>query len=139
MAGNRSWKVVGRARRLVLVGLAAGVVAGGMVAGGGLAGAGAFHRTARLHGALGRQPRVLADLLRHREAALRARRVKNRLRELRAERGWSQVELGTRVGVSRQAIIAIETGRFAPSLPLAFKLARVFGCSIEQIFQPEER
>ena len=60
--------------------------------------------------------------------------MKNRLRDLRAERGWSQVELGSRVGVSRQAIIAIETGRFDPSLPLAFKLARLFGVSIEDIF-----
>jgi putative transcriptional regulator len=60
--------------------------------------------------------------------------MKNRLRDLRAERGWSQVELGSRVGVSRQAIIAIETGRFDPSLPLAFKLARLFGLSIEEIF-----
>jgi putative transcriptional regulator len=61
--------------------------------------------------------------------------VTNRLRDLRAERGWSQVELGARVGVSRQAIIAIETGRFDPSLPLAFKLARAFGVTIEQLFE----
>jgi putative transcriptional regulator len=60
--------------------------------------------------------------------------VKNRLRDLRAERGWSQVELGVRAGVSRQAIIAIETERFDPSLPLAFTLARLFGLAIEQIF-----
>jgi len=63
--------------------------------------------------------------------------VKNKLRELRAERGWSQVELGTRVGVSRQAIIAIETERFDPSLPLAFKLARLFGVPIEDIFEAD--
>jgi len=63
--------------------------------------------------------------------------VKNRLRELRAARGWSQVELGTRVGVSRQAIIAIETERFDPSLPLAFKLARLFGVPIEDIFEAD--
>jgi len=50
--------------------------------------------------------------------------VKNKLRELRAERNWSQEQLGARVGVSRQAIIAIETGKFDPSLPLAFKLAQ---------------
>jgi putative transcriptional regulator len=61
--------------------------------------------------------------------------VKNRLRELRAERNWSQAELGSRVGVSRQAIIAIEQGRFDPSLPLAFKLGHVFGLAIEDIFQ----
>jgi putative transcriptional regulator len=63
--------------------------------------------------------------------------VKNRLRELRAARGWSQIELGTRVGVSRQAIIAIETERFDPSLPLAFKLARLFGVPIEDIFEAD--
>ena len=60
--------------------------------------------------------------------------MKNRLRDLRAERGWSQAELGARAGVSRQAIIAIETGRFDPSLPLAFTLARLFGLRIEDIF-----
>ena len=60
--------------------------------------------------------------------------MKNRLRELRMERDWSQEQLGSRVGVSRQAIIAIETGRFDPSLPLAFKLARVFKLNIEDIF-----
>jgi len=60
--------------------------------------------------------------------------VKNRLRELRTARNWSQEELGARVGVSRQAIIAIETGRFDPSLPLAFKLARLFTLRIEDIF-----
>ena len=63
--------------------------------------------------------------------------MKNRLRELRAERNWSQVELGVRAGVSRQAIIAIETGKFDPSLPLAFKLARLFGLSIEDVFEWE--
>ena len=63
--------------------------------------------------------------------------MKNRLRELRAKRNWSQEELGTRVGVSRQAIIAIETGKFDPSLPLAFKLARVFDLAIEDIFDGE--
>jgi putative transcriptional regulator len=61
--------------------------------------------------------------------------VKNRLRVLRAERNWSQLELGLRVGVSRQAINAVETGRFDPSLPLAMKLARTFGTSVEAIFQ----
>ena len=63
--------------------------------------------------------------------------MKNRLRDLRVQRGWSQVELGARVGVSRQAIIAIETGRFDPSLPLAFKLARLFGLAIEEIFDSD--
>jgi putative transcriptional regulator len=61
--------------------------------------------------------------------------VKNNLRELRAARNWSQAELGVRVGVSRQAIIAIETGRFDPSLPLAFRIARQFDRRIEDIFE----
>ena len=60
--------------------------------------------------------------------------MNNRLRVLRAERGWSQAELGTRIGVSRQAVNAIETGKHDPSLPLAFRLARLFGLSIEEIF-----
>jgi putative transcriptional regulator len=63
--------------------------------------------------------------------------VKNRLRDLRAKRNWSQEELGARVGVSRQAIIAIEQGKFDPSLPLAFKLARAFGMAIEDIFEAD--
>lgn len=63
--------------------------------------------------------------------------MKNRLRELRTERNWSQEQLGIRVGVSRQAIIAIETGKFDPSLPLAFKLAQVFRLSIEDIFSAD--
>ena len=61
-------------------------------------------------------------------------RVRNRLRVLRAERGWSQAELGGRLGVSRQAVNAIETGKYDPSLPLAFKLARLFSMPIEEIF-----
>lgn len=65
--------------------------------------------------------------------------MKNRLRELRTARNWSQVELGGRVGVSRQAIIAIETARFDPSLPLAFKLARLFDVSIEELFIDERK
>ncbi len=60
--------------------------------------------------------------------------MNNRLRVLRAERGWSQAELGGRLGVSRQAVNAIETGKYDPSLPLAFKLARLFEMPIEQIF-----
>jgi putative transcriptional regulator len=63
--------------------------------------------------------------------------VKNRLRVLRAERGWSQGELADRLGVSRQTANAVETGKYDPSLPLAFKLARVFGQHIEQIFEPD--
>jgi putative transcriptional regulator len=65
--------------------------------------------------------------------------VTNKLRELRASRNWSQEELGQRVGVTRQAIIAIENGRFDPSLPLAFKLARIFGLTIEDVFTPDGR
>ena len=60
----------------------------------------------------------------------------NRLRVLRAERGWSQAELAERVGVSRQTINFVETGRYDPSLPLAFKIARVFGKLLEEIFDP---
>ena len=64
--------------------------------------------------------------------------MKNRLKVLRAERDWSQAELAGRLGVSRQAVNAVETGKYDPSLPLAFKLARVFGTSIEEIFEDEE-
>ncbi|HET9397754.1 MAG TPA: helix-turn-helix transcriptional regulator [Sphingomicrobium sp.] len=60
--------------------------------------------------------------------------MENRLRVLRAERGWSQAELGGRIGVSRQAVNAIETGKHDPSLPLAFRLARLFEQRIEEIF-----
>ena len=60
--------------------------------------------------------------------------MKNRLRVLRAERDWSQQELGLRVGVSRQAINAVETGRFDPSLPLAMKIAQAFDTTVEAIF-----
>ena len=59
----------------------------------------------------------------------------NRLRELRGARGWSQADLAERLGVSRQSVNAIETGRFDPSLPLAFKLARLFGLAIEEMFE----
>ena len=60
--------------------------------------------------------------------------MNNKLRVLRAERGWSQAELGGRLGVSRQAVNAIETGKYDPSLPLAFKIARLFDLRIEDIF-----
>lgn len=63
--------------------------------------------------------------------------MKNRIRELRAERGWSQAALAERLDVSRQTVNAIETGRYDPSLPLAFAIARVFQASIESIFQEE--
>jgi len=63
--------------------------------------------------------------------------MKNRLRVLRAERAWSQADLAERLGVSRQTINSIETGKYDPSLPLAFKIAQVFELAIEQIFEPE--
>ena len=63
--------------------------------------------------------------------------MNNRLRELRAARNWSQADLADQLGVSRQTINAIETGRYDPSLPLAFRLARVFALSIEGIFSEE--
>jgi len=61
--------------------------------------------------------------------------MKNRIKILRAERDWSQAELATRVGVSRNSINSIENGRFDPSLPLAFDIADVFGLRIEEIFE----
>ena len=65
--------------------------------------------------------------------------MKNRLRVLRAERTWSQQDLAERLGVSRQSVNAIETGRFDPSLPLAFRIADIFGLPIEQIFENPAR
>jgi putative transcriptional regulator len=68
--------------------------------------------------------------------------MKNILRELRAEKGWSQGELAERLDVARQSVNAIETGKYDPSLPLAFRIARLFGRRIEEIFddlaQPED-
>ena len=63
--------------------------------------------------------------------------MKNRLRVLRAERDWTQAELADRLGVSRQTVHAVETGKYDPSLPLAFGLARVFGLQIEDLFEPD--
>jgi putative transcriptional regulator len=63
--------------------------------------------------------------------------MKNRLKVLRAERDWSQADLAERLEVSRQSVNAIETGKFDPSLPLAFKLARLFETTIEAIFTDE--
>jgi putative transcriptional regulator len=62
--------------------------------------------------------------------------VKNHLRVLRAERGWSQEDLADKLGVSRQTVNALETGRYDPSLPLAFKIAATFRKRIEEIFSP---
>lgn len=64
--------------------------------------------------------------------------MRNHLRVLRAERGWSQAELAKRLGVSRQTVNAIETGRYDPSLPLAFALAKAFERPIEGLFEPDE-
>lgn len=63
--------------------------------------------------------------------------MNNRVRELRGASGWSQAELADRLAVSRQTINAIETGKYDPSLPLAFSIARLFGEAIEAIFIPE--
>ena len=65
--------------------------------------------------------------------------MKNRLRVLRAEREWSQGDLADRLEVSRQSVNAIETGRYDPSLPLAFKIAELFGLTIEQVFTSPSR
>lgn len=64
--------------------------------------------------------------------------MKNRLRVLRAEHDWSQAELAERAGVSRQTINAVETEKYEPSLGLAFKLARLFGLRIEDVFHPDD-
>ena len=64
--------------------------------------------------------------------------MNNRLRVLRAERQWSQADLAAHLGVSRQTVNAIETGKYDPSLPLAFKIARLFGLAIEEIFDDED-
>ncbi|MFW6299995.1 MAG: helix-turn-helix transcriptional regulator [Oceanicaulis sp.] len=63
--------------------------------------------------------------------------MKNVIRQLRAERGWSQAALAERLDVSRQTVISIETGKYDPSLPLAFKIARTFGLRIEEVFDDE--
>jgi putative transcriptional regulator len=63
--------------------------------------------------------------------------MNNRLKVLRAEKGWSQQELADKLEISRQSINAIETGKYDPSLPLAFRLARMFGKHIEEMFEEE--
>lgn len=63
--------------------------------------------------------------------------MKNRLKVLRAERDWSQADLAERLKVSRQSVNAIETGKYDPSLPLAFKIADLFDMAIEEVFQPD--
>ncbi|WP_343224636.1 helix-turn-helix transcriptional regulator [Oleiagrimonas sp.] len=69
-------------------------------------------------------------------AASVQRRMKNQLRALRAENGWSQAALADQLDVSRQTVNAIENGKYDPSLPLAFRIARLFGRTIESIFEP---
>ncbi|MCG6919776.1 MAG: helix-turn-helix transcriptional regulator [Acidobacteria bacterium] len=64
--------------------------------------------------------------------------MRNRLKVLRAERDWTQEDLARQAGVSRQAINAIETGKYDPSLPLAFRLGRIFAMPVEKIFFPED-
>lgn len=64
--------------------------------------------------------------------------MKNRLRILRAEKNWTQAELAGMVGISRQAVIAVENGKYDPALPLAFKLARAFGKNVEEVFEWDE-
>ena len=65
--------------------------------------------------------------------------MKNRLKVLRAERDWSQQDLAERLQVSRQSVNAIETGKYDPSLPLAFRIAELFGLAIEQVFASPSR
>ena len=64
--------------------------------------------------------------------------MNNRLRELRETRGWSQGELAERLEVSRQTVNALETGKYDPSLPLAFRIARLFDARIEDVFLPDQ-
>ena len=68
-----------------------------------------------------------------------AERITNRVKELRSELGWTQQQLATAVGVSRQSINSIERNRYVPSLPLALKFAEVFECATEAIFTLEEK
>ena len=63
--------------------------------------------------------------------------MKNRLKVLRAERSWTQAELAARLEVSRQTVNALEKGKYDPSLPLAFRIARLFSCAIEEVFEYE--
>jgi len=65
--------------------------------------------------------------------------MENKLRVLRAEKKWSQAELADQLNISRQSVNAIETGKYAPSLPLAFKIARLFNLTIEEIFLDKEK
>jgi len=64
--------------------------------------------------------------------------MRNRIRVLRAEREWSQAEVADRLGIARQTINALETGKYAPSLPLAFKISKLFEKPVEEIFDPSQ-
>jgi putative transcriptional regulator len=64
--------------------------------------------------------------------------MRNHLKGLRRERGWSQADLADRLDVSRQTVIALEKGKYDPSLPLAFRISRVFGLPIEKLFDPDD-
>jgi putative transcriptional regulator len=64
--------------------------------------------------------------------------MKNRLKVLRAENDWTQAELADRIGVARQTIVALEKGKYSPSLELAFRLSKLFGKAVEEIFDPED-
>jgi putative transcriptional regulator len=64
--------------------------------------------------------------------------MKNRMRVLRAEMDWTQADLASRIGVSRQAVIAVENGKYDPALPLAFRIARAFGKNVEEVFVWED-
>ena len=63
--------------------------------------------------------------------------MKNRIRVLRAEQEWSQAEVADKLGIARQTVNALETGKYAPSLPLAFKISKLFHLPVEQIFDPD--
>lgn len=65
--------------------------------------------------------------------------MKNKLKVLRAEKNWSQADLADKLSVSRQTVNAIETEKYDPSLPLAFKIAKLFGKAIEEIFEPDKK
>ena len=65
--------------------------------------------------------------------------MRNRVREQRTQRGLSQAEVASALGVSRQTVISIESGRYLPSLPLAFRIARFFGMPVDRMFEPEEQ
>ena len=65
--------------------------------------------------------------------------MRNRVREQRGQRGLSQAELGAALGVSRQTVISIENGRYLPSLPLAFRIARFFDMTVDKMFDPDDQ